>query len=366
MPESPPLTATRFAVIRRGNPRGVIRCATPRAIPVAALVLAGLLVGCTEESADAPQPATPTAAAQGGGLTLEGVPALVARVEPSVVTVFTDDGLGSGVVAGDGEIVITNEHVVRGADQVELALADGERLTARVLATDAYTDLAVLEPERTDLPPAQFRDELPQLGEPVLAVGSPLGFHNSVTLGIVSEVGREIPGAAAQSPALVDLIQTDAAISPGNSGGALVDAAGRVVGINDAYLPPETGAVSIGFAIPSPTVLDVVADLRDDGEVTHSFVGILPGQVTPELAQALGLPVEQGVLVREVVPDGPAAAAGLQPGDLITAFAGEPTDTVEAFLGALRGTQPGDTVPVEYFRDGEGQQADLTVAGIER
>ena len=333
-------------------------------------LLAGvLLAGCiedSEDSSDGSQPATPATTPAGGELTLAGVPALVARLEPSVVTVFTDDGLGSGVVAGEGDVVVTNEHVVRGADQIELALADGERVAARVLATDAYTDLAVLEPERTDLPAAQFRDELPQLGEPVLAVGSPLGFRNSVTLGIVSGVGREIPGAAAQAPALVNLIQTDAAISPGNSGGALVDADGQVVGINDAYLPPETGAVSIGFAIPSPTVLDVMADLREDGEVTHSFAGILAGQVTPELAQALGLPVEQGVLVREVVPDGPAAAAGLRPGDIITGFAGEPIDTVEAFLGALRGTEPGDVVPVAYLRDGQEQQTDLTVAAVER
>lgn len=336
---------------------------------VASLFACLLVAGCIADGGGGQDTAsTPTTAAApgGGGLTLEGVPALVSQVEPSVVTVFTEDGLGSGVVAEDGEVVVTNEHVVRGQEQVELALADGERLAARVLATDTYTDLAVLEPARTDLPAATFRDELPQLGEPVLAVGSPLGFRNSVTLGIVSGVGREIPGAAAQAPALVDLIQTDAAISPGNSGGALVDGAGQVIGINDAYLPPETGAVSIGFAIPSPTVLDVVADLRDDGQVTHPFAGILPGQVTAEIAAALDLPVERGVLVREVVPDGPAAAAGLRPGDIITEFAGEPTDSVEAFLGVLRGTQPGETVPVVYHRDGEQQQADLTVAAIER
>ncbi|HEY8474706.1 MAG TPA: trypsin-like peptidase domain-containing protein [Natronosporangium sp.] len=327
------------------------------------LLLAGLLAGC---QSDQPQDSEPPPATPAVQPVPDDLPALVAQVEPSVVTVLVGEGLGSGVVVRDGGLVVTNEHVVRGAQEVELALAGGERVPAEVVGADAYTDVAVLQAERTDLPPARFRAELPPVGEPVLAVGSPLGFRNTVTFGIVSGVGREIPGAARESPALVDLIQTDAAISPGNSGGALVDLSGQVVGINEAYLPPETGAVSIGFAIPTATVLDVVDDLLDDGRATHSFVGIVPGQVTPQIAAALGLPVDRGVFVREVGPQTPAAAAGLRPGDIITAFNGEPTDTVEEFLGALRGTEPGQSVTVNYLRGDQEAEATVTVAGIER
>lgn len=329
-------------------------------------LVALLLSGCTGSGGEPDgSPPAGTAPATVEPLAPD-LPELVAQVEPSVVTVLTGAGLGSGVVAREDGVVVTNAHVVRGAGQVELALADGARVPAEVVAADAYTDVAVLRAQREDLPVAQFRRELPQVGETVLALGSPLGFQNTVTLGIVSGVGREIPGAASRSPALVDLIQTDAAISPGNSGGALVDTAGRVVGINDAYLPPQTGAVSIGFAIPTATVLDVVEDLLDDGEVTHSYVGIVAGRVTPQIADGLGLPLDRGVLVRDVEPDGPAAAAGLQPGDLITELAGEPTDTVEAFLGALRGTEPGQQVSVTYRRGDQISETELTVAGIER
>jgi S1-C subfamily serine protease len=179
-------------------------------------------------------------------------------------------------------------------------------------------------------------------------------------------VGREIPGAAAESPALVDLIQTDAAISPGNSGGALIDTAGRVVGINDAYIPPEAGAVSLGFAIPATTAQQVADDLLDDGQVTHPYVGIIPGRVTPEIAQALGAPTDRGVLVRDVVDGGPADAAGLRPGDIIIGFHDEQVETLEQFLGALRGVEPGQTVNLTYRRGGDTTQAKLTLGGIDR
>lgn len=332
----------------------------------AALLTFTLLAGCEgngDEDRSSTQSTTGGPAAQPS---TSEIPELVAQVEPSVVTVLVGDGLGSGVVAREGGIVVTNEHVVRGQSQVELALADGHRVAADVVGTDTFTDLAVLEAERTDLPAAQFRTQLPRVGETVLAIGTPLGFRNTVTMGIVSGVGREIPGAAVESPALVDLIQTDAAISPGNSGGALVDASGQVVGVNDAYLPPSTGAVSIGFAIPAGTVVDVVDDLLEDGKVTHAYVGIIPGRITPQIAGALGLATDRGVLVRDVAADGPGAAAGLRPGDIITGFHGEPTETVEAFLGALRGIEPGESAQITYLRGDQEEQVELTVAGIER
>ncbi|MEU8230452.1 trypsin-like peptidase domain-containing protein [Actinoplanes sp. NPDC048967] len=324
------------------------------------LALSLSLSGCTGQ--DKPAAAPPSAVAAPAAT----LPEVVARMEPSVVTVLVGKGLGSGVVFRDGGLVLTNQHVVGDARTVQLALADGSRVDARVVGTDVVTDLAVLRAERTELPVAQFRTQLPQPGETVLAMGSPLGLMNTVTAGIISGVGREIPGSASRSRALVDLLQTDAPISPGNSGGALVDASGRVVGINDAYLPPSTGAVSIGFAIPSATALDVADDLLDDGRVTHPYLGVAVDRLTPQIAQALNTGTDRGVLVRDVVAGDPAAQAGLHPGDVITAFAGEPVPTVEAFLGALRGVDPGDSVELTLLSNGKQQTVKLTVGAAEQ
>jgi S1-C subfamily serine protease len=317
------------------------------------------LTGCTDDQ----EPDAPV----GGAPAAVSLPDLVSRVEPSVVTVLVgQDGLGSGVVFRDGGLVLTNQHVVGDARAVQLALADGSRVDAVVVGADAVTDVAVLRAKRTDLPPLPFRSELPAPGETVLAMGSPLGFMNTVTAGIVSGLGREIPGSATRGRALVDLIQTDAPISPGNSGGALIDTTGRVVGINDAYLPPATGAVSIGFAIPSATAVDVADDLLDDGKVTHPYLGVVVGRLTPQIAQALGTGTERGVLVRDVAAGDPAAKAGIRPGDVITALAGEQVPTVEAFLGALRGVEPGQNVALSLLREGRQQSVTLTVGAAQR
>ncbi len=260
----------------------------------------------------------------------------------------------------DGTIV-TNEHVVAGAERVEVAFADGQRLAGRVVAADAGTDLAVVEVDRSGLPAARFRTELPQVGELAIALGSPLGFEGTATAGIISGLGRQIPGSAQQSTALVDLIQTDAPISPGNSGGALVDGQGGVIGINDAYIPPSAGAVSLGFAIPSVTVVDVVEQLLTTGEVRSAFVGIRPGRITPQVAEQLGLARSEGVLVLDVVEGSPAAAADLQPGDVVTALGDEPVRSVEAFFGTLRGLDPGQRVPAVRVRRGVEQTVELTL-----
>ncbi|MBU8861644.1 MULTISPECIES: trypsin-like peptidase domain-containing protein [unclassified Micromonospora] len=335
-----------------------------RATLIGSVALLAVTLGCTADGDATATPAeksTVSAAPPAAGL-----PQVVARLQPSVVTVRTDQGLGSGVVFRDGGLVLTNEHVVGDQRDVELALADGTRVPARVVAADAVTDLAVLRAERTDLPPAPLRTELPAPGEPVVALGSPLGFLNSVTAGIVSGVGREIPGSASQGNALVDLIQTDAAISPGNSGGALADYSGRVVGINDAYLPPQTGAVSIGFAIPVATAVDIADDLLDDGKVTQPYLGLAVTRLTAEIARSLGAATDRGVLVRDVAGDGPAAAAGLRPGDIITGLAGDRTDTLEAFLGALRGVEPGQRVPVTYLRGSDSRSTTVTPTAATR
>jgi S1-C subfamily serine protease len=202
---------------------------------------------------------------------------------------------------------------------------------------------------------------LPRVGELAIAVGSPLGFENTVTAGIISGLQRSIPGSGTQTQSLVDLIQTDAAISPGNSGGALVSAQGEIIGINEAYLPPTTGAVAIGFAIPAPTVVDVVTQLLKSGSAKHAFFGIQPGQLTAQIAQQLGLGQARGVLVLEVVAGGPADRAGIKPGDVITGVDGKDVDSVEAFLAALRPHQPGDVISTALVRDGKQQQVKVTL-----
>ena len=350
----------------------MIRPAPRRAAPaLAVLVALAALPACTGSDnppqAAAPEPApvatappVATAAAAALAALPEGfvnIPDIVAKVDPSVVTVVVaGSGLGSGVVYRSGGIIVTNAHVVDGARQVEVELADGTRVPATVVAGDADTDLAVLRAERENLPPARFQPVQPRVGELVMAMGSPLGFQNSVTAGIVSGLGREIPGTAAQGGrALVDLLQTDAAISPGNSGGALVNGRGEIVGINEAYIPPSAGAVNLGFAIPAATVIDVVDQLLTTGTAVHPYLGVNSTTLTREIAAYLGLAVEDGVLVSGVARSSPAAAAGMRPGDVITDFNGERVRTQEAFLGELRTVKPGQKITVNVQR-GEGSE----------
>jgi serine protease DegQ len=291
------------------------------------------------------------------------VPRLVRELQPSVVAVLTDGGEGSGVVYAPDGTVVTNNHVVEGAADVRVAFVDGSRVDAEVVATDPRSDLAVLRVDRTDLPPARFADRLPAVGELAVAMGNPLGFENSVTAGIISGLHRAIPGSAADNPALVDLVQTDAAISPGNSGGALLGGDGEVVGINVAYIPPQdTGAVSIGFAIPSGTVVDVVDQLLDTGEVRYPFLGVTPQAVTPQIAERLDLGTDEGVIVQSLVPGGPADDAGIEAGDVIVGLAGQEVRSVEDFLVELREHDPGEEVAVEVVRDGERQSFDVRLS----
>jgi serine protease DegQ len=337
----------------------------PRALLALAVVLAAALSGCTlgrePQARPAPQIAPSAQAATAG------IPEIVRKAEPSVVTVVHDQGTGSGVVWSKDGVVVTNNHVVSAEGQVvqrvEVAFFDGRRVPGTVRATDPSTDLAVVQVDQSDLKPATFQRALPQVGELAVAVGSPLGFENTVTAGIISGLHREIPGSARQGiRSLVDLIQTDAAISPGNSGGALVNGRGEVVGISVAYIPPAQGAVSIGFAIPSATTIDVVGELLRTGRATHAYLGIVPDQVTPDIAGQLGLDQAAGVLVREVGEGTPAAGAGLRPGDVLTALGEQRLDTVEDFLGALRQRRPGDRVNLTIVRDGRQQQVEATLA----
>lgn len=337
------------------------------ALLVVLAFLGGSLAACSDDEtpvykqaqpapSDLSPPRTPTAS-----LGLEAVPNVVRELQPSVVAVLTRGsdgrrGEGSGVVYGSDGLIVTNEHVVAGATTVEVAFADGQRGPAAVVTADPRSDLAVLRPERKGLPAARFSDRLPVVGELAVAMGNPLGFENSVTAGVISGLGRGIPGSAASTPALVDLIQTDAAISPGNSGGPLLNGDGTVIGINVAYLPPQTvGAVSIGFAIPAVTVTDVVTQLLEKGRVRYAFLGITPGPLTDRIATTLGLQRREGVVVLAVNDDSPASRAGLRAGDLIISFAGQKLEGVEQLLGRLRGLEPGQEVEVVVFRQGQEQ-----------
>jgi serine protease DegQ len=341
--------------------------AAPR-VAVAAL-LAAVLAGCSlaqEQARSAPAPvtaATPKANASAQAAAAGDIPGIVRKVEPSVVTIQHDQGTGSGVVWSRDGVVVTNAHVVGEVRDVQVAFFDGQRIDGRVRATDPDTDLAVVDVERDDLQPATFQKTLPVVGELAVAMGSPLGFQNTITAGIISGLHREIPGSAEQGiRSLVDLIQTDAAISPGNSGGALVNARGEVVGVNVAYIPPEQGAVAIGFAIPGATAVDVVGQLLRDGRATHSYLGIQPDQVTREVAAKLGLERASGVVVLAAIDGGPAAGAGLRPGDVIVAMDGARIETVEDLFAELRQRKPGSQVRLTIIRDGRQQEVTVTLA----
>lgn len=337
----------------------------------AALLLAGCLTltGCTADGVGTdpdpgPTTAAPEATADTGADAAVGVdlPEIVQDVEPSVVTVLVPGGgQGSGVVYREDGIIVTNEHVVGDDVEVAIAFADGQRVPAEVVATDALVDLAVVRVDRDGLPVPEYRTELPEVGELAVAIGSPLGFTGTVTAGIISGLGRAIPGsAAAGNQALVDLIQTDAPISPGNSGGALIDDQGRVVGLAQAYIPPAAGAVALGFAIPAATVVRVADQLLEEGRAEHAYLGVQFGRLTPQIAQRLGVDRE-GALVLGVSPEGPAATAGLQPGDVVVEAGDERVRTVEDVLTALRQEAPGEVLPLTVLRDGQEIELDVLV-----
>jgi S1-C subfamily serine protease len=328
------------------------------------LVLIVLAAGCdggTDDEAQTGATTTTVTTERRGGDVFARIPAIVDSVAPSVVTVRVGAGLGSGVVYDAEGRIATNAHVVGDATRVEIVLASGEELRADVVAADERTDVAVVDVEREGLPVATFADSLPEVGELAVAIGSPLGFANTVTAGIVSALHREIPSGG-QTPALVDLIQTDAPISPGNSGGALVNEDEEVIGLNVAYIPPQAQAVAIGFAIPSATVTDAVQQLLERGEVRHAFLGVEPRPVTPELAEQLDLGADEGALVFRLVDDSPAERAGIRAGDVIVELDGERVRIVEDLLAALREREPGDTVTVTVVRDSERRELRATLA----
>ncbi len=355
-------------VVRRvGHTRLVTRInrGVVTVVAVLALVLAACSSGGSGKSAKGGSASSTSTSSSNSAAQVPaaqpGIPAIVQKLSPSVVTIITDQGLGSGVVWNADGTIVTDDHVIANASQLTVAFADGRRVAGHVVAGDPVTDVAVVKADRTGLPAAQFETALPQVGALAIAIGSPLGFQNTVSAGVVSGLQRSIPGSAQQTRSLVNLIQTDAAISPGDSGGALVDGNGKVIGLNEAYLPPSTGAVSIGFAIPAETVSDIVPQLLKNGKAVHPFFGVQITDLTPDIAQQFGLKASQGVVVLDVVGGSPAAQAGIQAGDVITQVDTTPVNTVEDFIGALRPHQPGDSVLTTVVRGSSTMRIKVTL-----
>ncbi|WP_181234055.1 Do family serine endopeptidase [Enhygromyxa salina] len=262
---------------------------------------------------------------------------------------FQQQGLGSGFVVDQAGHILTNHHVVRGADEVKVKLADDREFDATVVGSDPQTDLAVLKIDASDLQPVEFGDsDSLEVGDWVLAIGDPFGLPQTISAGIVSAKGRANMGIVDYE----DFIQTDAAVNPGNSGGPLVDLSGRVVGVNTAIASRSGGNNGIAFAIPATLAKQVISQLIDHGAVVRGQLGVLISELSAEMAASFGFEGEDGILVQDVVPGGPAEQAGLRSGDIITKLDGQPVTTVAAFRQDIADAQPDSTVELEIWRQG--------------
>jgi serine protease DegQ len=266
--------------------------------------------------------------------------------------------LGSGVIVSPQGYMLTNNHVVENADEIEVAMADGRRTSAKVIGTDPDTDLAVLRIDLPNLPAITFgRPEALQVGDPVLAIGNPFGVGQTVTAGIVSAMGRNQLGINI----FENFIQTDAAINPGNSGGALVDAQGNLLGINTAIYSRDGGSLGIGFAIPVSTARSVMDQIIQSGQVTRGYIGADPETITPDLYNALKLPAREGVVLTGIVRDGPADQAGLRPGDVIVEVEGVKTSDQTVILNTVAGIAPGKRIKIKALRGSQAKEFDVVV-----
>jgi Do/DeqQ family serine protease len=276
----------------------------------------------------------------------------------------TSGGMGSGVIVSPEGYILTNHHVIEGAEAIEVNLNDGRRAMAKVIGTDPETDLALLKIELGQLPVIVLGqvDSL-QVGDAVLAIGNPFGVGQTVTSGIVSALGRKQLGINT----FENFIQTDAAINPGNSGGALVDANGALMGINTAIYSRSGGNMGIGFAVPVSTATQIMDSLIKDGKVTRGWIGVEPRPLNAELAESFGIAKDKstgelpkGVLLNGVLQNSPAAKAGLQPGDLILKVAGQGVGDVPDMLSRVAALKPGETAVILLQRHGEVKEVRVT------
>ena len=356
------------------------------------------LAGCNRETPqihyaapDAGTPNNPPAATAGVAYSYADV---VSKVAPAVVTIhsqirvrapqqypFGDDpffrdffgqrgipipppqqnrvGLGSGVIVTNDGYILTNHHVVDGAEQIKVDLNDNRRLDATVVGSDPPSDLAVLKVNATGLPVLALGDSnRVRVGDVVLAIGNPLGIGQTVTMGIISAKGRQ---TGLSNGSFEDFLQTDAPINQGNSGGALVSTASELIGINSQILSPSGGSIGIGFAIPSAMAQNVMDQLIRNGRVRRGQLGISVQKVTSEIAANLGVKEGKGVLVAQVQPDSAASQAGIKPGDIILSFNGTAVDDPNSFRNRVASTPPGTEVTLTILRDGREQQVRATL-----
>ncbi len=256
--------------------------------------------------------------------------------------------LGSGVVVSHDGYIMTNNHVVETADQIEVAFEDGRKASAKLVGTDPDTDLAVIKIDMPNLPAIAFADvDKAKVGDVVLAIGNPFGVGQTVTMGIISALGRSQLGINIYE----NFIQTDAAINPGNSGGALIDTSGDLLGINSAIYSRSGGSLGIGFAIPVSTVKMVMDAIISKGQVVRGWIGVEPRDITPELADNLGLPKKDGVIIAAVLKNGPADKSGIRPGDILISIAGKPISNMAEMFNLIAQLQPGSQTDMIVLRD---------------
>jgi len=276
------------------------------------------------------------------------------------------EGLGSGVIVTKDGYILTNNHVVEGADELKVTLSDDRDFIAKVIGNDPKTDIAVLKIEGRDLPTVTFADsDKVRVGDVVFAVGNPLGVGQTVTMGIVSAKGRSRLGLLENVSGYEDFIQTDAAINMGNSGGALIDARGRLVGINSAILTPSRGNIGIGFAIPVKLAGFIMNSLVESGAVARGFLGVTSDTMTADVAEQLGLPKDtRGVVITDIDPDSPAEKAGLKRTDAILAINGQPITSWEELRLLVAQIVPESTVKLKVVRDGAERTIDVKLGTV--
>jgi serine protease DegQ len=266
--------------------------------------------------------------------------------------------LGSGVIVSPDGYILTNNHVVEGADEIQVVLADGRKSPAKLVGTDPESDLAVVRIAARSLPVMVLgSSEQARVGDVVLAIGNPFGVGQTVTMGIISAVGRN----NLHINQFENFIQTDAAINFGNSGGALVDTAGNLIGINSAIYSQSGGSVGIGFAIPVSTAKSVMDEIIKNGQVVRGWIGIETQDITPELADSFGLPRQNGAIIAGVVRGGPADRAGVKPGDILAAVQGKPVGDTNQMLNLISSLPPGQKAQLTVIRKNQQSKLDVTV-----
>ncbi len=267
--------------------------------------------------------------------------------------------LGSGVIVSHEGYIVTNNHVIEAADEIAVSLSDGRKFAARVVGADPESDLAIIKIEGTDLHPVTFGHiQETQIGDVVLAIGNPFGVGQTVTMGIVSAMGRSKLGINA----FENFIQTDAPINPGNSGGALIDTQGKLIGINTAIFSSSGGSLGIGFAIPENTVREVLKQLIEKGMVVRGWAGVATQDISPQLASTFGLDEVRGAVVTGLLPRGPGAKAGIRIADVILELENQPVSGSDELRNLIASLSPGDKARLTLFRDGKKQVVTITVA----